>query len=350
MNLWDEAQDGTDEPGDAEPSPHNSRRSRSREARWLESKVGKMRRLIFFALMLGLSVFDAGGQEPAPSKVSVNGVELHYIEAGTGDNVIMLHGGTGDYRSLPTVFQALSEKYHVVSYSRRYHFPNKNPIVKVTSLFGVPGRAPIGVNNYSALGEAEDLAALIQELKLGRVHLVGTSYGALTALALALKHPEIVRSMVLTEPPIHSWMKGTPAYQEFMTKIWSPCRANFKKGDKNAAMRVFVNGVFGPGYFERMPQSDSSAMMENAQAMEVLARSSDPFPYLPKEKVRHLSTPTLVMTGANTVAVHKAVDTELARLLPKATAITVPDAGHGIARDNPTVFLTTLVEFLAKQK
>jgi pimeloyl-ACP methyl ester carboxylesterase len=261
-----------------------------------------------------------------------------------------LHGGTGDYRSLPVAFQALAEKYHVVSYSRRYHFPNKNPIVKITSGYGVVGRPAVGVNNYSALVEAEDLAAFIQELKLQRVHLVGTSYGAFTALALALKYPDMVRSMVITEPPIHSWMKGSPAYREFMTKIWDPARAAFKKGDKDRAMRVFVNGLFGPSYFERLSPSVSSAMMDNAQAMEVLALSSNPFPYLPKDKIKNLHTPTLIMTGANTVALHKAVDAELARLLPNATAITVPNAGHGIARDNPTVFMANLVDFLAKQK
>jgi pimeloyl-ACP methyl ester carboxylesterase len=309
-----------------------------------------VKRLVFLGLILSLSFLDSLGQEPVPSKVTVNGVELHYIEAGTGDTVILLHGGTGDYRSLPGPFQTLSEKYHVVSYSRRYHFPNNNPIVKVTSGYGVAGRPAVGVNNFSALSEAEDLAGLIQTLKLGRVHLVGTSYGAYTALALALKRPEMVRSMVLTEPPIHSWMKGTEGYKEFMTKIWDPCRKNFKKGDKNAAMRAFVNGLFGPGYFERLPQAVSSAIMDNARAMEALALSSDPFPYLPKEKVKNLQIPTLLMTGANTVAVHKAVDEELARLLPNATAITVPNAGHGIARDNPTVFMTNLVEFLAKQK
>jgi pimeloyl-ACP methyl ester carboxylesterase len=309
-----------------------------------------MLRSVFCALLFVGNLSVAFGQTPAPSKIQVGTIELHYIEAGTGDTVILLHGGTGDYRSLPAVFQALSEKYHVVSYSRRFHFPNHNPVVKVSSLYGTADSQAIGTNKYSALNEAQDLAGLIQALKLSRVHLVGTSYGAFTALALALKHPEMVRSMVLTEPPIHSWMKGTPAYRQFMTTTWEPCRKAFRKGDKNAAMKSFVDGLFGPGYFERLPATASSAMMENAQAMQVLAMSSDPFPYLPKKEIQSLRIPTLIMTGANTVALHKAVDEELARLLPGATAITVPNAGHGIARDNPTVFMEKLSEFLAKQK
>jgi pimeloyl-ACP methyl ester carboxylesterase len=267
-------------------------------------------------------------------KLQVNNVELHYIEAGTGDTVILLHGGTGDYRSLPGPFQTLSQRYHVVSYSRRYHYPNHNVVQE----------------NHSALVEADDLALLIQKLKLGRVHLVGTSYGAFTALALALKHQEMVRSLFLTEPPIHSWMKGTASYRDFMTNTWDGASAAFKKGDKNTAMRIFVDGLFGPGYFERLPQPVSSAMMDNAGALAALALSSNPFPSLPKNKLKHLSIPTMILTGANTVAVHREIDEELARLLPNSTAITIPNAGHGIGRDNPEMFMSLLLEFLSKQK
>jgi len=293
-----------------------------------------MLRLALVALVFIASLSVAFAQTPTPVKVRVNGVELHYIEAGAGDPIILLHGGTGDYRSLIGPFQTLAQKYHVISYSRRYHFPNDNRMVK----------------NHSALIEAEDLAALIRKLNLGRVHLIGTSYGAFTALALALEHPDMVRSMVLAEPPLHTWMKGTQPYQDFMTNIWVPCVAAFRKGDKDAALRVFVDGLFGRGYFDRLPTSASSAIKENARAMEALALSSNPFPYLPKNKVKMLRTPTIIMTGANTVALHKAVDEELGRLLPNTKAITVPNAGHGIARDNPTVFISTVLEFLSEQK
>lgn len=296
--------------------------------------LAPMHRLTLLSLILVAAFSVDHSQTLKPTKLQVNGVTLHYVESGNGDTVILLHGGTGDYRSLADVFKVLAEHYHVVSYSRRYHYPNNNPVQK----------------NHSALVEAEDLAALVQKLKLGRVHLVGTSYGAFTALALALKHPDMVRSMVLTEPPIHSWMKGTESYQEFMTNLWDPSAAAFKKGDKDAAMRIFVNGLFGPGYFERLPGAATSAIMENAGALEALALSSNPFPYLPKDKVKRLHTRTLIMTGSNTIAVHREVDAELARLLPNATAITVPNAGHGIARDNPAVFLSTVIEFLRKEK
>ena len=63
-----------------------------------------------------------------PTQMRVHGVELHYIEAGRGEPLILLIGGQGDYRSWGPQLQALSPHYRVISYSRRYHYPNNNPL------------------------------------------------------------------------------------------------------------------------------------------------------------------------------------------------------------------------------
>ncbi|HET9446778.1 MAG TPA: alpha/beta fold hydrolase, partial [Steroidobacteraceae bacterium] len=130
--------------------------------------------LIAAALTLGSALAHAQAGEPR--KVSVDGAELHYIEQGKGEPLILLHGGQGDYRSWQPHIEALSPDHRVISYSRRYHYPNDNPLRP----------------DHSALVDAEDLAALVASLDLGSVHLVGTSYGALTALAFAIAHPERV--------------------------------------------------------------------------------------------------------------------------------------------------------------
>lgn len=284
-------------------------------------------------VILALSL-PSRAQNLQPTKIDVNGVELHYIEAGTGETVILLHGGTGDYRSWSLHWEEFARNYHVVSYSRRYHYPNNNPKI---------------LKDFSALNEAKDLAALIQKLKLGRVHLVGSSYGAFTALAFALEHPKMVRSLVLSEPPIHSWMKGTDGYRDFMAN-WDRCGSAFRKGDQTEAMKIFVDGLFGSGYFDRLPPATSSAMMQNSRAIEALALSSNPFPNLSKDKVMELNIPTLVMTGANTIKVHRAVDDELARILTGAKHVIVPNAGHATARDNPEQYRATVLDFLGKQR
>src|SRR5262245_10906662 len=94
-------------------------------------------------LLLPLNGFAAGDVRE-PTRVVVNGVELHYVEQGHGEALIFLHGGSGDYRSWESRLATFSPRYRVIAYSRRYSYPNQNPKT---------------IENVSALTEADDLAA-----------------------------------------------------------------------------------------------------------------------------------------------------------------------------------------------
>lgn len=118
--------------------------------------------LLLSLLLCGQAI----GQSVQPTKIRVHGVELHYIEQGQGEPLILLHGGQGDYRSWEPQMKVLSPQFRVISYSRRYHYPNNHPLT---------------AKYHSAYTEADDLAALIRKLGLGRVHLIGTPIGAFTA-------------------------------------------------------------------------------------------------------------------------------------------------------------------------
>ncbi len=271
-----------------------------------------------------------------PTKIRVRGVELHYIEQGQGEPLILLHGGQGDYRSWEYQIIAFSQQYRVISYSRRYHYPNGNPLT---------------ATNHSAYIDADDLAAFIRNLKLDRVHLVGASAGALTALVLAVQHPEMVRSLVLAEPPIHRWIKDSPddagVYRDFMTVIQEPVSKAFKEGDDKEAMRIFVDGMSGTRGFENLPPERVAAIMQNARAMKATAVSSNLHPTLPKEEVGRLKLPVLIVAGQNTIKIHELVNEELARLLPRAERVTISKAGHGSARENPLAFNEAVLKFLS---
>jgi len=67
------------------------------------------------ALILTLAVASQAAS-PAPAKIHVNGIDLHYISAGSGEPVILLHGGQGDYRSWEPQMADLSRYYRVISY------------------------------------------------------------------------------------------------------------------------------------------------------------------------------------------------------------------------------------------
>lgn len=287
------------------------------------------------AASLALLAVVADAAPPEPTKILVNGVELHYISAGNGEPLILLHGEQGDYRSWEPQIAALSRDYHVISYSRRYNFPNRNPET---------------ATDHSALVEAADLAALIKALRLKRVNLVGTSMGAATALTLAIEHPGMVRRLVIAEPPILAWAKrfpeGDKLYVDFKQRIEDPAREAFAAGDDAGAMRFFVDGFASPGRFDKLSPEARLGVMQNAGFFRMVTRSKEPYPDITRQQLRSLRIPVLVITGEKTTEIHRRIDEELSRLIPRARSAMIPSAGHGSPRENPGAFTEVVENFL----
>ena len=289
---------------------------------------------LLIAALLGLLAATAHAVPPGPTKIIVNGVELHYISAGTGEPVILLHGGQGDYRSWEPQIAELSRYYHVVSYSRRYNFPNHNPLT---------------ATNHSAIVEAEDLAALIKALHLKKANLVGTSMGAATALTLAIAHTNMVRSLVLAEPPLLAWAKhfqDGALYDDFMRRIQDPAREAFASGNDENAMRFFVDGFAKVGRFDSLTPEARLGVMQNADFFRMMVRSDNPYPDISRRDLSSLRIPVLVITGEKTVEIHRRIDEELSKMIPRARSAMIPNAGHGSPRENPEAFTEVVENFL----
>lgn len=285
-----------------------------------------------FALaMLSLS---AGAQPNEPTRVHVNAVDLSYVERGRGPPVILLHGGLGDYSSWQPQLGPLARGFRVIAYSRRYSFPNENPIVSGT---------------YTPFSDVEDLAALLRKLHLKDVRLVGQSAGAFVALAFALKYPEMVHSLVLSEPPalqlIRNSVAGEATYQNFMATVMFPAASYFRQNEVERAMKVFVNAMAGANRFDGLSPEDRADAMRNARSIEALCLSADPSPALSPVALSRLRVPALVVTGENTIPMHKLVNSELVRLLPDVQSVTIAGAGHGSPREKPSAFNEAVLGF-----
>jgi len=123
--------------------------------------------LLVLALLSPHSMAQSNAAAPAIQAVEIgNGITLHYVDLGKGVPVIFVHGSLSDGGYWADQVREFAKRYRAIAYSRRYNFPNSNP-----------ARA-----GYSAAVDAEDLAAFIGALHLGRVVVIGHSYGALTAL------------------------------------------------------------------------------------------------------------------------------------------------------------------------
>ncbi len=88
--------------------------------------------------------------------------------------------------------------------------------------------------------------------------------------------------------------------------------------------------------------------MQNVMFFKAVTASQDPFPNLSKDKVAGLRMPVLLLRGANTKELDILVSEELARTIPTAEKLIIPNAGHGSPRQNPAAFNAAVLTFLAK--
>jgi non-heme chloroperoxidase len=272
------------------------------------------------------------------TRLRVNGVDLHYLEIGKGVPVIFVHGGLDDYRMWDAQLKPFSQQYRVIAYSRRYNYPNNNPRIHP---------------DHSAIAEADDLAALIKKLKLGPAHIVGHSYGALTALFLAVRYPQLVRTLVLAEPPVMQWAEekaeGRALLTEFMGNLWKPAGEAFRQGDREQALRVTVKYFAGEGVFDQVPEAQRKYWMGNLREWQALTTSRDAFPALSREDVKRIKAPALMLSGERTLNIHKFVDGELQPLLLNGERVMISNASHDMWSELPEACGRAALAFLAKR-
>jgi pimeloyl-ACP methyl ester carboxylesterase len=286
-------------------------------------------------MMLTLLLATWAVAAPPPAKVRVNGVDLHYVERGRGEPIVFVHGGLMDYREWAPVAEDLSRGYRTITYSRRYNFPNDNPLT---------------ASDHSALVEADDLAALIRHLRVGRVHVAGISYGAYTALELALRHPEMVRTLTLVEPPLLRWLPdlpgGKPLYDALFVDTWQATGRAFRAGNPTEAMRVTLDYFMGPGAADRIPEEFRTVLFGNIREWQALTTSTDAFPAITRAQVRKLSLPVLMLSGGATNPVHALTDAELERQLRNGRRKVIADGTHDVCSEQPSVCAAAIRAFL----
>jgi pimeloyl-ACP methyl ester carboxylesterase len=114
----------------------------------------------------------------------VEGYRLHYVDAGTGDPVIMIPGAYGTYRAWNRVIPRLSEHYRLLALD----YIGTGDSDKPQKGF-----------RYTVQEQASLITKLIKQLDLGQVHLIGSSYGGVIVLYLSAYHPELVNKVVSIE-------------------------------------------------------------------------------------------------------------------------------------------------------
>ena len=116
----------------------------------------------------------------ASSVVRVNGIELGYRDIGEGDPLILLHGGFGSVEMFGPNLELLAAGRRVIGVDLQSH-----------------GRSPAADRPMRFETMADDVAALIGSLGIGRAAIMGFSLGGAVGLRTAIQHPDVVERLVL---------------------------------------------------------------------------------------------------------------------------------------------------------
>ena len=258
------------------------------------------------ALLFAACAGAAGAVPPHGHYARVRGIRMYYELDGRGPALVLLHGGAGS--------GAQFEK-QIPDFERHYRL-----IVPDACAQGRTTDRP-GPLTYHAM--AEDVRALLDYLGVRRAHLVGWSDGGVTALDLAMHHPERVGRVVTFG-------------------------ANFRADGLNAPDVLWNNTAtakdFGPD-MERFYASVAPDSTHYEVAMNKVIELWRTEPQWSEVDLARIRARVLVTAGEHDVVRQDHTDA-LAHAIPHATEWIVPGASHSVMQEQPDVVNRRVLEFL----
>ena len=211
-----------------------------------------------------------------------------------------------------------------------------------------------GVGQLQGRNAAAGLPLLEQQVADtgGPVDLIGHSFGATVALAMAEDRPDLVRSLTLIEPVLFALAGAEdPAALAQMRQDHRAVRAPFEAGAVDHATRLF-NRAWGTGHpkWPDLPERARAAMVRAFPAVMACDAQvyEDEAGLVAPGALEALSMPVLVMQGGETQPIMAAVTRGLARRLPDAEIAVIAQAGHMVPVTHPQEVADVIAPFWDK--
>ena len=249
-----------------------------------------------------------------------------YLEAGgDGPAVVLVHAGICDSRMWEPQSAAYRDRFRVVRYDLRGF-----------------GRSPLSPGGFS---HGADLVAVLDAH--GPASVVGVSLGGRVALEAAVARAELVERLVLVGPglPDHDWSSEAERFD-------AEEAAAVARGDLDAATELNLRfWVDGP---RRTPDAVDSDVRELVREMQRRAFElqvgveAEEEPLVPDfhERLAEIRVPVLLVVGDEDAADIRAIAERLARELPDARLVRIPEAAHLPSLERPAEFDALVVPFL----
>ena len=235
-------------------------------------------------------------------------------ESGSSRSLLMIHGSAADHTTWTVQFAGLRDDFAMLAYDR----------------------CPAA--EYTVGEHADDAAEILRSEVMGPCAVVGSSFGAVVALDLARRYPELVGGLVLCEPPLAESDYLAPVPDGFACRF----DAIAARDGGPAASEFFLRSVLGNVAFDRMPKAyRHRSMAAHAQIradMVALAR------YRPRyeELAGQIAGPVRLLGGERSSSFYRATLEGLHAAIPSSELRILRGAGHMMHVDGHRQFAEVL--------
>jgi aminoacrylate hydrolase len=206
------------------------------------------------------------------------------------------------------------------------------------------GRSTHTMAGCTIAQHASDMAALIAHLDLGPAHLVGSSTGGAIAQAMALDHGARVRSVIMAS--------SFARFDEFLRREFEHRRKLAAEADPHTIFSAYALFLFSPRYMSRHPEHVAHwierAASQKPEREIALARIDMIAAHDALARLGSIRQPTLVICGDHDFCTPPHLSEEIARAIPGAELVLVPDAGHFVQDEQEERFFETVRAFIAR--
>ncbi len=256
--------------------------------------------------------------------ITVYGAKIHFVEAGNGPVVILLHGLGGDWKNWATTIGPLSMKYRVIAPDQLGFGLSDKPFL-----------------NYRVGTLVDFLNQLYKELKIERASLVGGSLGGWTAAAFTLAHPEKVERLVLVDAAGFAALSENVDMREL--NVLNP---STREGVREVSSRIFYNKQFFTSdevvdriFTDKVTANDSYTIQ---RFIESIARGEDVL----DKRLSAIKHPTLIIWGREDELIPLKYGERFKKEISGSELFIIEKCGHVPPIESAATFNAALLKFL----
>lgn len=268
-----------------------------------------------------------------PYATTDDGVKLYYEETGTGAPIIFVHEFAGDYRSWESQVRYFARRYRCITYNAR-GFP--------------PSETPDDVEKYSQERARDDIAAVLDHLRIDRAHVVGLSMGGFATLHFGLRYPERALSLVVGGCGYGAAPERREQFQQESEQtaqmIEREGSVGFAERYAVGAARVQFQNKDPRGWAEFRDQLAERPTEGSALTMRGVQKRR-PSLWDLQDQMRALTVPTLIVTGDEDEPCLEP-GLLMKRAISTSGLVVIPKSGHTINLEEPDAFNRCVQDFL----